>query len=238
MKRKALNFICFYVGWYACAASVNWVGPAAVAGLVGAQLPFARDVRKELRLLAVALLLGTVIDTVFEQMGIVSYAGGPRLGPLCPLWIGALWVIFASTLSMPATFTCIFDYHAADGTPDWADHRVTLTLQPSEEWVTWNSQDGKEFQQEAFSEFIEENQIDVKVPDGATMLEISQNLQATAGVNFSGKHRLQDGSTAFAYSEQIEATAGEDGILKISQCRLHRTLPDVWSSIRGTRSSQ
>ena len=99
MKRKALNFICFYVGWYACAASVNWVGPAAVAGLVGAQLPFARDVRKELRLLAVALLLGTVIDTVFEQMGIVSYAGGPRLGPLCPLWIGALWVIFASTLT-------------------------------------------------------------------------------------------------------------------------------------------
>ncbi|MHC4448782.1 MAG: DUF2878 domain-containing protein [Planctomycetota bacterium] len=99
MKRTAINFASFYVGWYACAASVSWIGPAAVAGLVSAQLPFARDVRKDLRVVAVALLLGTVIDTLFERMGLVAYAGGPRLGPLCPLWISALWVIFASTLT-------------------------------------------------------------------------------------------------------------------------------------------
>ncbi|MHC4407812.1 MAG: DUF2878 domain-containing protein [Planctomycetota bacterium] len=99
MKRTAINFASFYVGSYACTASVSRIGPVAVADLVSAQLPFARDVRKDLRVVAVALLLGTVIDTLFERMGLVAYAGGPRLGPLCPLWISALWVIFASTLT-------------------------------------------------------------------------------------------------------------------------------------------
>ena len=78
----------------------NWIGPVAVTGLVGAQLPYARDIRKELRVLGLAFLLGTVIDTVFEHVGLVTYAGGPRLGPICPLWISALWVIFASTLTV------------------------------------------------------------------------------------------------------------------------------------------
>ena len=97
--RKAVNFICFYVGWFACAASVNWIGPVAVSGLVTMQLPYARDVRKELRVLAIAFVLGMTIDTILEQVGLLTYAGGPRLGPLAPLWIGALWVIFASTLT-------------------------------------------------------------------------------------------------------------------------------------------
>jgi hypothetical protein len=98
VTRKIVNFLCFYVGWFACAASVNWVGPATVSGLVGVQLPFARDRRTELRLLALAFVLGMVVDTLLEQAGLLRYAGGPRFGPLCPLWIGALWVIFASTL--------------------------------------------------------------------------------------------------------------------------------------------
>jgi hypothetical protein len=97
--RKAANFICFYVGWFACAASASWVGPVAVSGLVTMQLPYARDVRKELRVLAIAFALGMAVDTVLEQVGLLTYAGGPRIGPLAPLWIGALWVIFASTLT-------------------------------------------------------------------------------------------------------------------------------------------
>jgi hypothetical protein len=99
MKRNVVNFLCFYAGWFACALNVNWIGPAAVTGLVGAQLPFARDLRIEFRVVAVAFLLGTAIDTIFEQAGLLAFAGGPRIGPLCPLWIGALWVIFASTLT-------------------------------------------------------------------------------------------------------------------------------------------
>ncbi|MHC4939363.1 MAG: DUF2878 domain-containing protein [Planctomycetota bacterium] len=93
MKRNALNFALFYAGWFICVTTANWIAPLAVAAIALVQ-------RVEWKPVAVAFLLGTVTDTLLERSGVLTYAGGPRLWILCPLWISSLWALFATTLPL------------------------------------------------------------------------------------------------------------------------------------------
>ena len=93
MKRKVLNFVLFYAGWFVCVKTANWIAPATVLAIVLAQ-------RIEWQLVAAAFTLGMVTDTLIEQAGLLTYAGGPRLWILCPLWIGSLWALFSTTLPL------------------------------------------------------------------------------------------------------------------------------------------
>jgi hypothetical protein len=91
VKRNVLNFLLFYVGWFVCVKTSNWIAPAAVLAIILVQ-------RIEWQLAATAFALGMVTDTLIEQAGLLTYAGGPRFSILCPLWVGSLWALFSTTL--------------------------------------------------------------------------------------------------------------------------------------------
>lgn len=98
---KLANFIGFQLCWFACvlgaARGHEWAGPAAVALFLAVSLARRDSVARELAALALAAVIGTVVDTLELRMGWLAYAGTPLLGGLAPAWIVALWVVFAMT---------------------------------------------------------------------------------------------------------------------------------------------
>lgn len=104
----------------------------------------------------------------------------------------------------------VLDYHASgDGnSPRWGQHRLSLAMQPSEEWKTWTGHNNKHVTQMAFAEFLEQNAIDIITPSPASILEVARDLEATTEVQFGSGSRTQDGQVRFRYSEEIKATIG------------------------------
>lgn len=109
-RAKLVNFAVFQVVYVACvfgAAGGNaWIGPLAGAVLLPLNLPFAADRRRELRLWALAGVVGLAVDSAFLSAGLIGFPEFARLGPefgwpaaLVPLWIVTLWVAFGSLLT-------------------------------------------------------------------------------------------------------------------------------------------
>jgi uncharacterized protein YfdQ (DUF2303 family) len=100
--------------------------------------------------------------------------------------------------------------------PRHGRHRVTLAPRISEQWGRWNTVNGKRMAQADFARFLEENSVDVRAPDAATLIEVAQSIDATKAGAFRSGIRLADGSFQLTYSEQVSATAG-DGKLRIPE---------------------
>lgn len=109
-----------------------------------------------------------------------------------------------------STFTAIFDYTG------WGEHTAKYVCPLSEEWKRWSGMSGKQTNQQAFAQFIEDNLPDVIEPEGAAMLEISRTLEAKKNVNFISNTRLRDSTVDFVFEEKVEATA-QKGSIKIPE---------------------
>ena len=100
MTYQLINLIGFNAGWFACvlaaAGGVPWAGLVGIAVLVVLHLWMMPDPRREVALLSIAAIVGTLIDTVQMQAGVFSFPGH-QAAWLCPLWLSALWVNFATT---------------------------------------------------------------------------------------------------------------------------------------------
>ncbi len=119
-------------------------------------------------------------------------------------------VIFADLLA--STLTAVFDYHrAGEGSARWGEFRATYAPRLTKEWQTWTAMHRKHMTQVEFAEFLENNLPDIASPDGATLLEIAQNLQIRKDVNFRSSVRLATGETQFTFEEthRDDATKGE-----------------------------
>jgi hypothetical protein len=96
------NFLAFQLGWFACvlgaARGWPWAGTFAALLLVGAHLWRVRWSAAEGCLIAAAALLGAVGDTLLARTGWLRYAEGALLPGSAPVWIVALWMLFATTL--------------------------------------------------------------------------------------------------------------------------------------------
>lgn len=110
--------------------------------------------------------------------------------------------------------TAILDYPTAEG-PDWAQHRATLTMRHTPEWMTWTSNDKKHFEQEAFANLLEKLAPDIVEPDGATLMDVALSLEAKTGVAFKSAFTQKNGMKTLQYSETMEAAAGPTGSLKV-----------------------
>ncbi|GAB2590708.1 DUF2878 domain-containing protein [Dyella jejuensis] len=99
------NLIGYQLVWFAAvigaARGAAW--PGLISGLlfISWQTVTAKRPEVELRLLAIALLLGIVIDGVMAQRGWARYATSSPAFPEhgAPWWILALWMSFATTLN-------------------------------------------------------------------------------------------------------------------------------------------
>jgi hypothetical protein len=102
--KKPLNFVCFQVGWFACALGAvhDWppLGPLVVGVLLILQLPLVPAPGKQARFVLVTTLTGWLIDSGLTRGGLLSFPAGGMLLGLCPLWMAAQWANFAGTFHL------------------------------------------------------------------------------------------------------------------------------------------
>ena len=107
------------------------------------------------------------------------------------------------------------DAVAADLGAGFGDHRVQLELVKTDAWKAWLGKNRQYMPQMEFANHIEDNSIDVVVPDPATVLEIIESFQASTSVEFKSAKRLHSGQVQFDYTETGTARAGENGDLEV-----------------------
>lgn len=99
-----LNFFAFQAGWFACVLGAAngrpWVGVLVTLLVVGLHLRCAKRPVPELKLMAAALVMGLLLDSILVANGWLTYSAGMIGAGLAPYWILALWVLFASTLNV------------------------------------------------------------------------------------------------------------------------------------------
>lgn len=103
MGVSLINFVSFYVGWVACVGGagrgMTLVGPLVVAALLAGQLALKPHPAREALLIVATGLLGWVVDTAQALAGVFSFPATSPAPWLCPLWLVAVWMIFATTLT-------------------------------------------------------------------------------------------------------------------------------------------
>lgn len=99
-----INFVLFQIGWFACviAASkqIPWLGVIVVTTIVAWHLSQSKQVKPELILLALALLIGGIYDQFMLSSGLISYQAHGWSISLVPAWILALWAAFVTALNV------------------------------------------------------------------------------------------------------------------------------------------
>ncbi|MBK8979107.1 MAG: DUF2878 domain-containing protein [Planctomycetes bacterium] len=103
MSRALANVVLLKLGWFACvggaAAGDGWIGPLAVLGLLGAHFAWCvapGERRREALMVATLGIAGCAMESSYTAAGLLVHrADLPHLGVL-PLWIVALWFLFAT----------------------------------------------------------------------------------------------------------------------------------------------
>lgn len=104
MQTIIINFLLFQFGWFACvlggANGMPWLGPIAVVAIVLFHLLQAARPKSELKLILLAVLLGTTWDSLLVINGLLNYSSGMLLSFVAPYWIIAMWALFSTTLNV------------------------------------------------------------------------------------------------------------------------------------------
>ncbi len=99
-----VNFVAFQAGWFACvlgaAQGWPWTGTAVAAAVVALHLWRAARPAQELKLVAIALAIGATWDSLLVNLDLVEFPSGIVVDGVAPLWILALWALFATTLNV------------------------------------------------------------------------------------------------------------------------------------------
>ena len=99
-----VNIVAFQIGWFACVLGAAhgwlWAGPVVVAAAVGLHLVLAAHPVEELKIVAVALLIGAAWESLLLALELVRYPSGLLSAHLPPLWMLALWAVFATTINV------------------------------------------------------------------------------------------------------------------------------------------
>jgi hypothetical protein len=99
-----INYLAFQAGWFAAvlggANQLPWLGVAAAAAVVALHLHSANRPSRELQLIAIAALIGATWDSLLVTLGWLSYPSGTLITGMAPLWIVAMWIMFATTLNV------------------------------------------------------------------------------------------------------------------------------------------
>jgi hypothetical protein len=100
----AANLLLFQAGWFACvlgaARGFPWQGALVallIAAFIAIRSPHPLD---ELVLIAVAALVGFAFDSALALAGWVDFEGAMPTQLVAPVWMVALWALFATTLNV------------------------------------------------------------------------------------------------------------------------------------------
>ena len=102
--RLLVNFILFQIGWFACvigaAKQMPWLGVATVVAIVAWHLTQAKQAKKEVQLLIIALVIGGTFDQIMLNHELITYQAHGWSSILVPVWILALWAEFVTVLNV------------------------------------------------------------------------------------------------------------------------------------------
>jgi hypothetical protein len=102
LKSRILNVALNQAGWFACVLGAAygrpWTGSLIALAFIAVHLLLIKQRLRELCLLLIAALIGTLLDTLQSHLGVVRFSSGHIIGWLCPLWITMLWAQFASLM--------------------------------------------------------------------------------------------------------------------------------------------
>ena len=100
--RKISNFVLFQIGWFACilGAAHHQLGLALAIALlcIGVYLWLHRNARSEHELLLKVFIYGLIADTILVQLGSIQFESDFPFAAISPVWMWALWLVFATTL--------------------------------------------------------------------------------------------------------------------------------------------
>jgi hypothetical protein len=101
--RLLRNAVLFQITWIAAVAGAGhglwWPGLVALVVFASYELRDPATRGADLRLLAWALAIGLLVDTLWVQTGMLSFATPLPWAGLAPVWILVLWGGFALTLN-------------------------------------------------------------------------------------------------------------------------------------------
>lgn len=99
-----VNFILFQLAWFSCvigaAKGVPWLGVLVSFYVVGVHIYQAKQVKQELLLVLIVLLIGAIIDQAMLTFELIDYMNGGWIDDLVPVWILALWLGFSTILNV------------------------------------------------------------------------------------------------------------------------------------------
>jgi len=99
-----VNFLLFQAGWFLCvwggAQHLPWLGVGATAMIVCLHAYAAPRPGVELALVAGVAVLGLAWDSALVAAGLFVYPSGNVLAATAPVWIVAIWALFATTLNV------------------------------------------------------------------------------------------------------------------------------------------
>ena len=104
VKRTLINFVAFQAGWFSCVLSAAygspWMGLIVICVIVLSHVGTSEDPVHETQLVALAMTLGLIFDSILVSSGLVRYPGGMIFAGIAPYWILAMWALFSTTLSL------------------------------------------------------------------------------------------------------------------------------------------
>ena len=102
--RFVINLVAFQLGWLACvlagAHEMPWLGVGLASVIVALHLRLATRPAIELWLLLAVAGIGSLWDGLLVGLGLVAYPSGMVAAWLPPIWMMALWLVFATTLNV------------------------------------------------------------------------------------------------------------------------------------------
>jgi hypothetical protein len=116
-SRLIINFIAFQIGWFAAvlggAHDRAWLGSSIALLVMLLHLGMSRQPLRELQLMLCVLLLGFGWDSLLVTADLIRYPHGQFSPQLAPVWIVAVWGLFATTLNVSLNFLKHRDWLAA-----------------------------------------------------------------------------------------------------------------------------
>ena len=111
----------------------------------------------------------------------------------------------------------VLNDHGPERAEEWGDHRAVLDLPVTPEWEHWRKRDGVLGSQLDFAEHLEQGLLEIREPDGATLLEIAQSIHGTVTATFRSASRLDNGAIAAQWVEDGDARGGSATAVEIPQ---------------------
>ena len=100
LATKIVNVTLYQIGWFCCVLGGAWGHP--VAGgllallLVGVHLVLASSPKSEALLMLVACLIGVIVDSSQQVLGLFVFKAEPGWPLWLPLWVFVIWAQFAT----------------------------------------------------------------------------------------------------------------------------------------------